>query len=96
MFHSLVVSFASFLLWFWLLRKYLASRLGEPIEPSFLLGAVPVLVGIVLVSGGEWLTQLVCAGRRAAWHFAAFVSSALRAPLLPHCAKRHTALSPGP
>ncbi len=68
-FHSLVVSFASFLVWFWLLRHYLASRLGvfsfmtplfgvllgawllaEPIELSFLLGAVPVLVGIVLVS----------------------------------------------
>lgn len=27
-FHSLVVSFASFLIWFWLLRHYLASRLG--------------------------------------------------------------------
>ncbi len=27
-FHSLVVSFASFLVWFWLLRNYLASRLG--------------------------------------------------------------------
>lgn len=69
LFHSLVVSFASFLVWFWLLRHYLASRLGvfsfmtplfgvllgawllaEPIELSFLLGAVPVLVGIVLVS----------------------------------------------
>lgn len=71
LFHSVVVSFASFLLWFWLLRKYLASRLGvfsfmtplfgialgawllhEPIEASFLIGAVPVLLGIVLVSGG--------------------------------------------
>jgi drug/metabolite transporter (DMT)-like permease len=75
-FHSLVVSFASFLAWFWLLRHYLASRLGvfsfltplfgiffgawllsEPIEPSFLIGAVPVLLGIVLVSGGDWITQ---------------------------------------
>jgi len=75
-FHSLVVSFASFLVWFWLLRHYLASRLGvfsfltplfgivfgawllsEPIEPSFLIGAVPVLIGIVLVSGGDWLAQ---------------------------------------
>jgi drug/metabolite transporter (DMT)-like permease len=75
-FHSLVVSFASFLVWFWLLRHYLASRLGvfsfltplfgmvfgawlldEPIEPSFLLGAVPVMVGIVLVSGAGWMTQ---------------------------------------
>jgi drug/metabolite transporter (DMT)-like permease len=70
-FHSLVVSFASFLVWFWLLRTYLASRLGvfsfltplfgivfgawllnEPIEMGFLLGALPVLLGIVLVSGG--------------------------------------------
>ncbi len=75
-FHTLVVSFASFLVWFWLLRHYLASRLGvfsfltplfgivfgawllsEPIEASFLLGAVPVLIGIVLVSGGAWVTQ---------------------------------------
>ncbi|MDD2918764.1 DMT family transporter [Rhodoferax sp.] len=75
-FHSLVVSFASFLVWFWLLRKYLASRLGvfsfltplfgivfgawllsEPIEASFLLGAIPVLIGIVLVSGGGWLVR---------------------------------------
>ncbi|OGB32784.1 MAG: hypothetical protein A3F78_07955 [Burkholderiales bacterium RIFCSPLOWO2_12_FULL_61_40] len=76
-FHSLVVSFASFLAWFWLLRKYLASRLGvfsfmtplfgivfgawllnEPLEMSFLAGAVPVLAGIVLVSGGgAWVTQ---------------------------------------
>jgi drug/metabolite transporter (DMT)-like permease len=74
-FHSLVVSFASFLAWFWLLRQYLASRLGvfsfltplfgivfgawllaEPIELSFVLGAVPVMLGIVLVSGGGWVT----------------------------------------
>jgi drug/metabolite transporter (DMT)-like permease len=73
----LVVSFASFLVWFWLLRKYLASRLGvfsfltplfgivfgawllnEPIEASFLLGALPVLMGIILVSSGSWVTQL--------------------------------------
>ncbi len=84
-FHSLVVSFASFLVWFWLLRKYLASRLGvfsfmtplfgivlgawllaEPMEMSFLLGAVPVLAGIVLVSGGGgWLTQAL--GGRGWW-----------------------------
>ncbi len=76
-FHVLVVSFASFLVWFWLLRKYLASRLGvfsfltplfgivfgawllnEPIEASFLLGALPVLIGIILVSGGNWMMQL--------------------------------------
>jgi len=75
-FHSLVVSFASFLAWFWLLRHYLASRLGvfsfmtplfgmvlgawllsEPIEASFLAGALPVLLGIVLVSGAGWIKQ---------------------------------------
>jgi drug/metabolite transporter (DMT)-like permease len=36
-----------------------AWLLAEPIEPSFLLGAVPVLLGIVLVSGGGWLTSLL-------------------------------------
>lgn len=75
-FHSLVVSFASFLIWFWLLRHYLASRLGvftfltplfgivfgawllgERIETSFMVGAMPVLVGIVLVSGHGWVAQ---------------------------------------
>lgn len=81
LFHSLVVSFASFLVWFWLLRHYLASRLGvfsfmtplfgmvfgawllhEPIEASFLAGAVPVLAGIVLVSGGgTWLRGKILA-----------------------------------
>jgi drug/metabolite transporter (DMT)-like permease len=79
-FHSLVVSFASFLVWFWLLRTYLASRLGvfsfltplfgivfgawllsEPIEPSFLLGAIPVLLGIVLVSGSGWVLPWLAA-----------------------------------
>jgi drug/metabolite transporter (DMT)-like permease len=34
-----------------------AWLLSEPIEASFLLGAVPVLVGIVLVSGGDWLVR---------------------------------------
>jgi len=75
-FHSLVVSFASFFVWFWLLRHYVASRLGvfsfmtpmfgigfgvwllgEPMEWRFLIGAVPVLLGIVLVNGGPWLAQ---------------------------------------
>jgi len=69
-FQSLVVSFASFLAWFWLLRRYLASRLGvfsfmtplfgiafgvwlldEPLEASFVMGAIFVLIGVVLVSG---------------------------------------------
>jgi drug/metabolite transporter (DMT)-like permease len=75
LFQSLIVSFASFLLWFWLLRHYLASRLGvfsfttplfgvafgvwllgEPLEPSFLLGAVLVLAGVIMVSSHGWLT----------------------------------------
>jgi len=78
LFQSLVVSFASFLVWFWLLRTYLASRLGvfsfmtplfgiafgvwllhEPLEASFLAGALLVITGIVLVSGYGWLKQMV-------------------------------------
>ncbi|HEX5515522.1 MAG TPA: DMT family transporter [Gammaproteobacteria bacterium] len=76
-FQSVVVSFASYLAWFWLLRHYLASRLGvfsfltpllgvllgawllhEPVEADFLLGALLVVTGIVLVSGYGWLRQL--------------------------------------
>lgn len=75
-FQSVVVSFASLLLWFWLLKHYLASRLGafsfltplfgvalgawlldEPIEPRFLLGALFVLTGILLVSGYTTVQQ---------------------------------------
>lgn len=81
-FHSVLVCFISFLIWFALLRQYLASRLGvfsfltplfgvllgawllgEPVEPGFLIGALLVLAGIVLVSGYGWLRQL--AGRLA-------------------------------
>lgn len=73
-FQTLIVSFASFLAWFALLRKYLASRLsvltfmtplfgvafgvvvlGEKLEASFILGALMVLAGILLVSGHELL-----------------------------------------
>jgi drug/metabolite transporter (DMT)-like permease len=73
LFQSVVVSFASYLTWFWLLRHYLASRLGvfsfltplfgvafgvwlldEPLEASFLVGALLVCAGIVLVSGHAW------------------------------------------
>ncbi len=78
LFQSLVVSFASYLTWFWLLRHYLASRLGvfsfltplfgvafgvwlldEPLEPSFLVGAILVCAGIVLVSGYGWIRTLL-------------------------------------
>jgi drug/metabolite transporter (DMT)-like permease len=77
-FHAVIVSFVSFLVWFWLLRHYMASRLGvfsfltplfgillgawllgERIEPSFLMGSFPVLVGIVLVSGHGWISPFV-------------------------------------
>jgi drug/metabolite transporter (DMT)-like permease len=78
LFQSLVVSFASYLTWFWLLRHYLASRLGvfsfltplfgvafgvwlldEPLEPSFLIGAILVCAGIVLVSGYSWIRTML-------------------------------------
>jgi drug/metabolite transporter (DMT)-like permease len=74
LFQTLIVSFASFLIWFWLMRHYLASRLGafsfvtplfgvafgmwllsEQLELSFLVGAVLVLCGVILVSGNAWL-----------------------------------------
>lgn len=76
-FQSVLVAFVSFLVWFWLMRHYLASRLGvlsfltplfgvvlgawllnEPIESSFLTGALLVLAGVVLVSGHAWFGQL--------------------------------------
>jgi drug/metabolite transporter (DMT)-like permease len=75
-FQSVVVAFASFLLWFRLLRRYLAAQLGvftfmtpmfgvvfgawllhEPLEPTFVAGAVLALAGIVLVSGRGWLRR---------------------------------------
>lgn len=77
LFQSVIVSFASYLAWFWLLRHYLASRLGvfsfmtplfgvafgvwlldEPLEPSFLIGALLVCAGIVGVSGYGWFKAL--------------------------------------
>lgn len=83
LFQALVVSFASFLAWFWLLLHYLASRLSvfsfmtplfgvllgvwllqEPLEPSFLAGAVLVLAGVALVSAHGWLRQALGASTR--------------------------------
>jgi drug/metabolite transporter (DMT)-like permease len=46
MFQSVIVSFASFLAWCWLLRRYLASRLGVF---SFLTPLLGVLLGAVLL-----------------------------------------------
>jgi len=86
-FQSLVMSFASLLVWFWLLRNYLASRLGvfsfmtplfgvafgvwllhEPLEASFLAGALLVVAGIVLVSGYGWLRQAFARGAKGGGH----------------------------
>ena len=45
-FQSVVVTFASYLVWFWLLRRYLASRLGVF---SFLTPVLGVALGVVLL-----------------------------------------------
>lgn len=76
LFQGGVVSFVSYLTWFWLLRKYLASNLavfsfitplfgvtfgvvllGEPLSVNFVLGAVLVLLGVVLVSAEPWVRR---------------------------------------
>ncbi len=68
-FQTVIVAFASYLLWFRLLRKYLATRLSvfsfltplfgiafgvlllqEPLDPSFIWGALLVLAGITVVN----------------------------------------------
>ena len=75
-FQTLVIAFFSFLAWFWLMRNYLASRLGvlsfmtplfgitfgviildDPLETNFMIGSVLVMLGIVLVSGYDWLVS---------------------------------------
>jgi drug/metabolite transporter (DMT)-like permease len=51
-FQSVVVSFASFLVWFWLLRRYLASRLGVL---SFMTPVFGIVLGIWLLGEPlEW------------------------------------------
>ncbi len=76
LFQGVVVSFASYLTWFWLLRRYLATRLSvfalltplvgvaagvlvlhEPLRARFVAGAVLVLAGITVVSGGNLLRR---------------------------------------
>ncbi len=76
LFQAVAVSFVSYLTWFWLLRKYLASNLavfsfitplfgvtfgvvllGEPLSVNFVVGAVMVLLGVVLVSAEPWVKQ---------------------------------------
>ena len=62
-FQSIVVYYISLVVWFWLLRHYLASLfsvafgiwlLHEPQEMSFVLGALLVLAGVVLVTNHAW------------------------------------------
>jgi drug/metabolite transporter (DMT)-like permease len=63
-FQSVVVSFASFLAWFWLLRTYLASRLGvfSFMTPVFGVALGIVLLGEPLESGFLLGTALVLIG----------------------------------
>jgi len=75
-FQTVVFSFLSLLVWFWLLGRYLGSRLGvlsfmtplfgvvfgvwllgERLEPSFIVGSILVVIGIVVVSGHDLLRQ---------------------------------------
>ncbi|HTY50561.1 MAG TPA: DMT family transporter [Steroidobacteraceae bacterium] len=77
-FQTVIVSFASYLAWFELLRRYLAARLGvlsfmtpmfgvaagalllhEPLERSFLAGAVLVMLGLLVVNARAWLRSPV-------------------------------------
>ena len=79
-FQSVVVTLLTFLVWFWLLKRYLATRLGilpfmtplfgvasavivlhDPIDPSFAIGALLVLAGIVIVNGGELFSRKAAA-----------------------------------
>ena len=64
LFHGLVVSFASYLAWFWLLRKYLASRLGvfSFLTPLFGVGFGVWLLGEPLETNFLCGALLVCGG----------------------------------
>lgn len=47
LFHTVLISFASYLIWFWLLKKYLASRLGVF---SFLTPIFGLIFGVFLLN----------------------------------------------
>ena len=82
-FQSVIVSFASFLVWFWLLRRYLASRLGVLSFMTPVFGVVlgiwlldePLELGFILGSGGVLGGILLVSGH--GW------LQALRPPLPP-------------
>ena len=69
-FQAVIVSFLSFLLWFWLLRHYLASRLGVF---SFLTPLLGVLLGAWLL--GEALEPAFLGGSALVLAGIALVSS---------------------
>ncbi|WP_070107398.1 DMT family transporter [Burkholderia plantarii] len=75
-FQTVFVCFVSFLVWFTMLRQYLAARLGvlsfmtplfgvvwgvvllnEQLSAAFMVGAVFVCVGLVVVNGEAWIAQ---------------------------------------
>ncbi len=97
-FQALIVSFASFLAWCWLLRGYLASQLGAF---AFLTPLFGVLLGVVLL--GEQPTPAFIAGSVLVLAGIALVSGAVRRPdgaggsrRPPHPAPRAAAASPAP
>ena len=73
LFQIVVVAFASYLLWFWLLRQYLASRLGVF---SFLTPLFGVGFGVALL--GERLEPMFLAGAALVLVGIALVSAAPR------------------
>lgn len=75
-FQCVIVSFASFLVWCWLLRRYLASRLGVF---SFLTPLLGVLLGVWLLD--EPLEHSFLAGGALVLAGILLVSTAARAPV---------------
>lgn len=78
LFQGVIVSFVSYLVWFWLLRQYLANNLavfsfmtpmfgvtfgvlilGEKLTINFIIGAILILLGILLVSGEAALARFI-------------------------------------
>lgn len=72
-FQIFAVSFAAYLAWFWMLRRYFAARLGvltfmtplfgvamgvillnETITQGFIIGAIMVLSGVLIVNSQKW------------------------------------------
>lgn len=78
LYQGVIVSFISYLVWFWLLRHYLANNLavfsfmtpmfgvtfgvlilGEKLTINFIIGAILILAGILLVSGASAITRFM-------------------------------------